>query len=131
MAPACRMAAVPAREASESAISRAPQRALNAIGPAAQTDATKAHFERHPQLRAQTLSMFPLRRLGDIRDDIGAIVAPCSDDMQFVTGPIIPVDRGAYTALWQVSGGCGDGERMASARRLRSTGLETTYTSQR
>jgi len=35
--------------------------ALNAIGPAAQTDATKAHFERHPQLRAQTLSMFPLR----------------------------------------------------------------------
>jgi len=105
--------------------------ALNAIGPAAQTDATKAHFERHPQLRAQTLSMFPLRRLGDIRDDIGAIVAPCSDDMQFVTGPIIPVDRGAYTALWQVSGGCGDGERMASALRLRSTGLETTYTSQR
>jgi len=65
------MAAVPAREASESAISRAPQRALNAIGPAAQTDATKAHFERHPQLRAQTLSMFPLHRLGDIRDDIG------------------------------------------------------------
>ncbi len=41
-----------------------------------------------------------LSRLGDIRDDIGgAIVALCSDHMQFVAGQIIPVDGGAYTAL--------------------------------
>ena len=73
---------------------------VNAVAPAAETDATKAHFERHPQLRWQIMSMIPLRRLGDIRQDIGgAIVALCSDHMRFVTGQIIPVDGGAYTAL--------------------------------
>jgi NAD(P)-dependent dehydrogenase (short-subunit alcohol dehydrogenase family) len=73
---------------------------VNAIAPAAETDAAKAHFERHPQLRAQILSMIPMRRLGDVRDDIGgAIVALCSDQMRFVTGQMIPVDGGAYTAL--------------------------------
>jgi 3-oxoacyl-[acyl-carrier protein] reductase len=35
-----------------------------------------------------------------MRDDIGgAIVALCSDDMRFVTGQVLPVDGGAYTAL--------------------------------
>ena len=73
---------------------------VNGIAPAAETDATKAHFERHPQLREQILSVIPLRRLGDMRDDIGgAIVALCSDQMRFVTGQLIPVDGGAYTAL--------------------------------
>jgi NAD(P)-dependent dehydrogenase (short-subunit alcohol dehydrogenase family) len=73
---------------------------VNGIAPAAETDATKAHFERHPQLRQQILSVIPLRRLGDMRDDIGgAIVALCSEHMRFVTGQVIPVDGGAYTAL--------------------------------
>ena len=73
---------------------------VNGIAPAAETDATKAHFERHPQLREQILSVIPLRRLGDMRHDIGgAIVALCSDQMRFVTGQTIPVDGGAYTAL--------------------------------
>ena len=73
---------------------------VNGIAPAAETDATKAHFERHPQLREQILSVIPLRRLGNMRDDIGgAIVALCSDQMRFVTGQVIPVDGGAYTAL--------------------------------
>ena len=40
---------------------------VNGIAPAAETDATKAHFERHPQLREQILSVIPLRRLGDMR----------------------------------------------------------------
>jgi NAD(P)-dependent dehydrogenase (short-subunit alcohol dehydrogenase family) len=73
---------------------------VNAIAPAAETDATKEHFARHPQLRAQIVGMIPLRRMGDMRDDIGgAIVALCSDQMRFVTGQLIPVDGGAYTAL--------------------------------
>ena len=73
---------------------------VNAIAPAAETDATQAHFERHPQLREQILATIPLRRLGDMRQDIGgAVVALCSDAMRFVTGQIIPVDGGAYTAL--------------------------------
>ena len=73
---------------------------VNAIAPAAETDATKLHFERHPQLREQILSVIPLRRLGDMRVDIGgAIVALCSEHMRFVTGQLLPVDGGAYTAL--------------------------------
>ena len=73
---------------------------VNGIAPAAETDATKVYFERNPQIRQQILSVIPLRRLGDMRDDIGgAIVALCSEQMRFVTGQLIPVDGGAYTAL--------------------------------
>src|SRR5258706_5728262 len=73
---------------------------VNGIAPAAATEATQAHFERHPQLREQILSTIPLRRLGDMRQDIGgAVVALCSDDMRFVTGQVLPVDGGAYTAM--------------------------------
>jgi 3-oxoacyl-[acyl-carrier protein] reductase len=73
---------------------------VNGIAPAAETDATKVYFERNPQIRQQILSVIPLRRLGDMRDDIGgAIVALCSEQMRFVTGQVIPVDGGAYTAL--------------------------------
>jgi NAD(P)-dependent dehydrogenase (short-subunit alcohol dehydrogenase family) len=73
---------------------------VNGIAPAAETDSTKAYFERQPQVREQLLSLIPLRRMGDMRLDIGgAIVAMCSDHMRFVTGQVIPVDGGAYTAL--------------------------------
>jgi 3-oxoacyl-[acyl-carrier protein] reductase len=73
---------------------------VNGIAPAAATEATQAHFERHPLLRDQVLAAIPLRRLGDMRVDIGgAVVALCSDEMGFVTGQVLPVDGGAYTAL--------------------------------
>ncbi len=73
---------------------------VNAIAPAAETDATKTYFERNPQIREQIVGTIALRRMGDMREDIGgAVVALCSDLMRFVTGQIIPVDGGAYTAL--------------------------------
>ena len=73
---------------------------VNGIAPAAETDASKAYFERNPQIREQILSVIPMRRMGDMRDDIGgAIVALSSYLMRFVTGQVIPVDGGAYTAL--------------------------------
>jgi NAD(P)-dependent dehydrogenase (short-subunit alcohol dehydrogenase family) len=73
---------------------------VNAIAPAAETDATRAYFERQPALREQILGTIALRRMGDMREDIGAaVVALSSDLMRFVTGQIIPVDGGAYTAL--------------------------------
>jgi NAD(P)-dependent dehydrogenase (short-subunit alcohol dehydrogenase family) len=73
---------------------------VNALAPAAETDATKLYFERNPQIREQIIGSIPLRRMGDMREDIGgAVVALCSDLMRFVTGQIIPVDGGAYTAL--------------------------------
>jgi NAD(P)-dependent dehydrogenase (short-subunit alcohol dehydrogenase family) len=73
---------------------------VNAIAPASETDATKVYFERNPQIRAQIVATIALRRMGDMREDIGgAVVALCSDLMRFVTGQIVPVDGGAYTAL--------------------------------
>jgi 3-oxoacyl-[acyl-carrier protein] reductase len=73
---------------------------VNGIAPAAATEATDAHLDRHPHLREQILATIPLRRLGDMRLDIGgAVVALCSDAMRFVTGQVLPVDGGAYTAL--------------------------------
>jgi NAD(P)-dependent dehydrogenase (short-subunit alcohol dehydrogenase family) len=73
---------------------------VNAVAPAAETEAAKLYFERNPQLRDQILSLVPMRRLGDSNADIGgAIVALCSDHMRFVTGQTIPVDGGGYTAL--------------------------------
>jgi NAD(P)-dependent dehydrogenase (short-subunit alcohol dehydrogenase family) len=73
---------------------------VNGIAPASETDTSKAYFEKYPQVREQILGNIPLRRLGDTRIDIGgAIVALCSDQMQFVTGQVIPVDGGGYTAL--------------------------------
>jgi len=73
---------------------------VNGVAPASETDASKAYFERNPQVRAQIMATIPLRRMGDMERDIGgAIVALCSDQMRFVTGQMIPVDGGAYTAL--------------------------------
>ena len=73
---------------------------VNGIAPASETDTSRAYFEKYPQVREQILGNIPLRRLGDTRIDIGgAIVALCSDQMQFVTGQVIPVDGGGYTAL--------------------------------
>jgi NAD(P)-dependent dehydrogenase (short-subunit alcohol dehydrogenase family) len=73
---------------------------VNAIAPAAATDATEAYFERNPQVKDALLASIALRRMGDMREDIGgAVVALCSELMRFVTGQIIPVDGGAYTAL--------------------------------
>lgn len=76
------------------------QIAVNAIAPAAESEAAKEYFERNPQIRDQMLALIPMRRLGEVRADIGgAIVALCSDHMRYVTGQIIPVDGGTYTAL--------------------------------
>ena len=73
---------------------------VNAVAPAAETDAAKLYFERNPQIRDKIMSLVPMRRLGDSNVDIGgAIVALCSDHMRFVTGQTIPVDGGGYTAL--------------------------------
>ncbi|HSW03573.1 SDR family NAD(P)-dependent oxidoreductase [Aquabacterium sp.] len=73
---------------------------VNAIAPASETEATKVYFERNPQVRDKILASIPLRRMGDSQTDIGgAIVALASDHMRFVTGQLIPVDGGVYTAM--------------------------------
>lgn len=73
---------------------------VNAIAPAALTGPAAAYFERNPEMRAMTEASFALGRLGDSRDDIGAaIAAMCSDYFRYVSGQLIVVDGGNYTAL--------------------------------
>jgi NAD(P)-dependent dehydrogenase (short-subunit alcohol dehydrogenase family) len=73
---------------------------VNAVAPAAMTDAAAAYFERNPEIRAKIMRGIPLGRLGDSRADIGAaVVAMCGDHWRYVTGLTIPVDGGNYSAL--------------------------------
>jgi NAD(P)-dependent dehydrogenase (short-subunit alcohol dehydrogenase family) len=73
---------------------------VNALAPAALSDAAKAYLDADPARAAATLSAFPLGRLGDVRDDIGpAAVAMSSDLFRYITGQTINVDGGNYTAL--------------------------------
>jgi NAD(P)-dependent dehydrogenase (short-subunit alcohol dehydrogenase family) len=73
---------------------------VNAVAPAALTDAAAAYFERNPEMQAKIVRSIPLGRLGDSRTDIGAaVVAMCSDHWRYVTGLTIPVDGGNYSAL--------------------------------
>ncbi len=73
---------------------------VNAVAPAALTDAAKVYLESDPERSRKALASFPLGRMGDMRDDIGAaVVALCSDYWRYVTGLTVPVDGGYYTAL--------------------------------
>lgn len=73
---------------------------VNGVAPAALTDAARDYLERDPERSARALASFPLGRMGDMRDDIGAaVVALCSDHWRYVTGQTIAVDGGYYTAL--------------------------------
>lgn len=73
---------------------------VNALAPAALTEAARAYLESNPERSREALKSFPLGRMGDMRDDIGpAAVAMCSDLWRFVTGQTVNVDGGYYTAL--------------------------------
>lgn len=73
---------------------------VNAVAPAALTDTAKVYLDADPQRSAQAMKSFPLGRMGNMRDDIGAVVvALCSDYWRYVTGLTVPVDGGYYTAL--------------------------------
>lgn len=73
---------------------------VNAISPAALTAAADAFFATDPALREAYLAKFPLGRMGHERDDVGRAVAGlCGPGMGYVTGQIIQVDGGLYTAV--------------------------------
>jgi len=73
---------------------------VNALAPAALTDAARAYLESDPERTREAMKSFPLGRMGDMRDDIGpAAVAMCSDLWRYVTGQTVNVDGGYYTAL--------------------------------
>lgn len=73
---------------------------VNAVAPAALTDQAREYLARDPERATRAAASFPLGRMGDMRDDIGAtVVAMCSDYWRFVTGQVINADGGYYTAL--------------------------------
>ena len=73
---------------------------VNAVAPAALTDAAKNYLASDPQRAQKARDSFPLGRMGDMRDDIGAaVVVMCSDYWHYVTGLTVPVDGGYYTAM--------------------------------
>lgn len=73
---------------------------VNALAPAALTDAARAYLDADPERSREAMKSFPLGRMGDMRDDIGpAAVAMCSDLWRYVTGQTVNVDGGYYTAL--------------------------------
>jgi NAD(P)-dependent dehydrogenase (short-subunit alcohol dehydrogenase family) len=73
---------------------------VNAVAPAALTDAARDYLARDPERARKAAESFPLGRMGDMRDDIGAVVvAVCSDYWRYVTGQVINADGGYYTAL--------------------------------
>lgn len=73
---------------------------VNAVAPAALSPAAADYLEKNPEFRASIANNFPLQRLGDSRDDIGAaVVALCSDYCHYLTGLTLPVDGGNYSLL--------------------------------
>ena len=73
---------------------------VNAVAPAALTDVARDYLARDPERARRAALSFPLGRMGDMRDDIGAtVVAMCSDYWRYVTGQVVNSDGGYYTAL--------------------------------
>lgn len=73
---------------------------VNAISPSALTAASAAFFDSNPELRDSYIANFPLGRMGHERNDIGRAVAGlCGPGMGYVTGQIVQVDGGLFTAV--------------------------------
>ena len=73
---------------------------VNAIAPASSTDASDAFFEQNLPLKEAYLRNFPMRRMGQPRQDIGGvIVGLCGDGFGYVSGQTLFVDGGLMTVL--------------------------------
>ena len=68
---------------------------VNSICPFAASDGIAAWREMAPDDYAKALRKVPMKRIGDVRTDVGALVAfLLGDDATFITGQTIHVDGG-------------------------------------
>jgi len=76
---------------------------VNILCPAAMTEASKAVFEKQPEMLEAVEATHPMGRLGDPEEDIGsAALFLASEDCRYVTGNTLFVDGGSHIngAAW-------------------------------
>ena len=73
---------------------------VNSLCPTFVRTPMTAPFFANPDFHARTVSRFPLGRVGEVEDLIGAIVFPASDASALMTGTSLTVDGGWTAILW-------------------------------
>ncbi len=70
---------------------------VNAISPAAATPPTRTFFDQNPAMEKAYMRKFALGHIGEPRRDIGeAVVALCSNHLQYMTAQTLFLDGGMY-----------------------------------
>ncbi len=73
---------------------------VNCLAPVAGSPSLLRMFDRNPALRDALEARTPLRRVGDITNDIGSVALfLASDDAAFVTGQTVVCDGGSFLGL--------------------------------
>ena len=75
---------------------------VNTISPGTiLSESSRLHYEAHPEVNADLVSLYPYGRFGSTRDIAGAVAFLISDQATFINGANIPVD-GGLTAVRQL-----------------------------
>jgi 3-oxoacyl-[acyl-carrier protein] reductase len=72
---------------------------VNGVVPAAHSPSTEQYLANMPDVRTRLLASFPLGHFGDARTDVGAaVVALAGDRLHYMTGQLLHINGGSFTA---------------------------------